>query len=318
MTNSFQPIPAALPHMDDSGEALRDRRGVSALVVTGAIVGILLLIGQAGCSQVDSANFTTYQDADTATTDVSIQANVADNPETVVSAPGDPVIAEITPRIDPDTEARDAVQTTPEDGSPEPNLDTAAMDAVIAGVAVNPAADSTTLDGSNDDRPVTTSESKPDESVTAVLAARRIELLIPENSFRVEGPEDARRVSYDDIDLLKILNMEPVPVDAESHFPDWLRELDGRRIVIRGFMYPTFVESGITSFVLARDNDICCFGRNPKLYDVFAVVLRDGQTTDYIEGHPFDVAGVFHIDPIPDGDELYQLYRIDDAVVIDR
>ncbi len=144
-----------------------------------------------------------------------------------------------------------------------------------------------------------------------------IRLLIPEQSFVAEGPQGAQRISYDDLDLLKVLNMEPVPVDAERHFPDWLRNLDGQRIRVRGFMYPPFEETGIEMFLLARDNQICCFGRNPKIYDIMPVTMRDGQTTNYIQNRPFDVVGTFHIRPEQDGNELYQLYLIDDAVVID-
>ena len=69
---------------------------------------------------------------------------------------------------------------------------------------------------------------------------REIKLLIPEKRFRPEGDSDTLRLTYDDIDLLKILNMEPVPFDAPKHFPEWLQQLHGRRIRIRGFMFPTF------------------------------------------------------------------------------
>ena len=145
---------------------------------------------------------------------------------------------------------------------------------------------------------------------------RKVELLVKDREFKVEGPEDALRVSYDDLDLLKVLNMEPVIAEAPHLMPDWLKNLDGRRIRIRGFMYPNMLETGIKQFVLARDNQICCFGRDPKLYDVFGVQMRNGETTDYILGRPFDVVGVFHIQPIIEEGEIYQLYAIDDAIVI--
>ncbi len=125
-------------------------------------------------------------------------------------------------------------------------------------------------------------------------------------------------MSYDDLDLLKILNMDPVPPDAVEHFPEWLKALDNKRIRIRGFMYPPFESTGIRAFVLARDNQICCFGRNPKVYDLIAVRLRDGVTTDYIQNRPFDVVGRFHIAPVVEDGKLYELYRIDEAIIIDR
>ena len=143
-----------------------------------------------------------------------------------------------------------------------------------------------------------------------------IKLLVPQKSFRPEGEGDALRVSYDDIDLLKILNMEPVPPDADQHFPDWLQNLDGKHIRIRGFMYPTFKATGLTKFTLARDNGICCFVRQPKVYDVIAIRLAKGETTNYIDNKPFDVEGTFRIVPEADDTELFQLYRIDEARVL--
>jgi hypothetical protein len=148
------------------------------------------------------------------------------------------------------------------------------------------------------------------------LTSRKVEVLIPNKTFRPEGDAGALRVSYDDIDLLKVLNMDPVLPDAVTYFPAWLKSLDGRRIRIRGFMYPTFQQTGVHAFGLARDNQICCFGRDPKIYDVFDVVLHEGATTNYIPNRPFDVVGVFHIRPEVDGGKLYRLYEMDDATVL--
>ena len=150
----------------------------------------------------------------------------------------------------------------------------------------------------------------------AAQEPREIKLLVKAPSFRKE--DGAFRVSYDDIDLLKVLNMEPVPEDAVSHFPEWLSTLDGKRIRIRGFMYPPFRNTEIEIFVLARDNQICCFGRFPKVYDLITVEMRKGVTTDYILNRPFDVVGTFRIRPDVEEGEWFNLYEITDAVVIDN
>jgi hypothetical protein len=145
---------------------------------------------------------------------------------------------------------------------------------------------------------------------------RKIEVLVAERHFRKERRTDAVRVTYDDIDLLKVLNMEPVPADAVEYFPEWLKSLNGKPVRIRGFMYPTFQANGLSRFTLARDNGICCFVRQPKIYDIIGVELADGITTDFIEGRPFDVEGIFHIDPLADEQDLFRLYRIDNARVL--
>ena len=150
-----------------------------------------------------------------------------------------------------------------------------------------------------------------------VKQPRIVTLLIPDKKFKAEGKgaEKSLRVSFDDFDLLKILNMEPVTEDAPSRMPKWLKDLDGKRIRVRGFMFPPFEEEEIPVFTLARDNQICCFGRNPLVYDLVDVFMRKGVTTDYIQHRPFDVIGVFHI-----GDSIVpgELYSMDDAIVIDQ
>lgn len=147
---------------------------------------------------------------------------------------------------------------------------------------------------------------------------RKVEVLVKSREFKEEGPEGAIRVSYDDFDLLKVLNMDPVTANAAELMPKWLKDLDGRRVRVRGFMYPPFEETNLPFFVLARDNQICCFGRNPKIYDLVEVFMRKGVTTDYIQNRPFDVVGIFRINPASEEGQLYQLYQIEDAVVLDQ
>lgn len=157
---------------------------------------------------------------------------------------------------------------------------------------------------------------RPAVENTASAEPRPIQLLIPSKRFRKERPSNAFRITYDDIDLLKVLNMEPVPPDAVAHFPDWLKQLDGQTIRIRGYMYPTFEATGLTSFTLARDNGICCFVRQPKIYDIISVSLAAGEVSDYIANRPFDVEGIFRIDPGADQTDLSRLYRIEQAKVL--
>tara|TARA_R110002072_G_scaffold302603_1_gene486595 strand:+ start:35720 stop:36676 length:957 start_codon:yes stop_codon:yes gene_type:complete len=156
---------------------------------------------------------------------------------------------------------------------------------------------------------------KQNNDKTESKQPRIVTLLIPDKKFQTEGPEKALRVSFDDFDLLKVLNMDPVTEDAPSRMPKWLKDLDGKRIRVRGFMFPPFEDENIRAFTLARDNQICCFGRNPLVYDLVDVFMRKGESTDYIQNRPFDVIGVFHI-----GDSIIpgELYSLDDAVVIDQ
>ncbi|REJ89166.1 MAG: hypothetical protein DWQ34_16120 [Planctomycetota bacterium] len=150
---------------------------------------------------------------------------------------------------------------------------------------------------------------------------REIKLLVPEKEFRKEGPDGALRVTFEDLDLLKVLNMEPVPRNAPEYFPDWLKNLDGKRIRIRGFMRPDFGSENIRGFILARDIEACCFGPNTKSYHIIPTILKEGTTTDYIHLRPFDAVGVFRIQVEEltgdDGElEVAFVYVIEDAEVL--
>lgn len=171
--------------------------------------------------------------------------------------------------------------------------------------------------------PVAATDSRADPAGTAGTSAttpviREVKLLVPEQTFRVEGPEGALRINFDDLDLLKVLNMEPVTTNAVELMPEWLKQLDGKRIRLRGYMIPTFESTGLTSFVLARDTQLCCMGRNPKVYDVIQVELRPGRECDYLHLRPFDVVGTLKIELLEEEGTLLGLYWISDAFLIER
>lgn len=138
-----------------------------------------------------------------------------------------------------------------------------------------------------------------------------------DRSFAVEGPDGALRVGFDDLDLLKVIRMDPVTPDCKEKMPGWLRNLDGKRVRIRGFMKPGLLLTGIPQFLFVRDTGLCCFGPKGKVYDMIAVTLKAGTTTDYIELRPFDVVGTFRIEVLElDDGTIFGLYYIDDGVII--
>lgn len=172
----------------------------------------------------------------------------------------------------------------------------------------------------NDSATASTNPIQPASATSATTTGKHtFELLVPEKSFQRDASSKALRVSYDDLDLLKVINLEPVPENAVELMPSWLKELSGQRIRIRGFMFPTFEAEGIERFVLARDNQICCFGRDPKVYDLVQVDMKHGKTTNYIPAtRAFDVIGKFKIEMDSIDGKPFGLYYIEDAEIIDR
>jgi len=137
-------------------------------------------------------------------------------------------------------------------------------------------------------------------------------------TFRPEGAEQALRITYDDLDLLKWLQMDPVTPDCVEKMPGWMRELNGKKVRLRGFMKPHEISTGFRRFVFVKDTGLCCFGPAGKIYDLIEVTLQKGTTTDYIELTPFDVIGTFRIKikALDDTQEVYELFQIDDAKIV--
>jgi hypothetical protein len=150
----------------------------------------------------------------------------------------------------------------------------------------------------------------------ALANPRQIELLVPTKTWSKDRQNDAIRLTFEDINLLSVLNMEPVTADAVSYMPEWLRSLDGKRVRLRGYMYLTY-EPEVERFVLLRDNLECCFGPGAKIHDNLMVDMKPGTKAKYVDmRESLEVVGRFRIDLKAERGYIYGLYRIEDATVI--
>ncbi len=161
-----------------------------------------------------------------------------------------------------------------------------------------------------------TTPAEPEKPAEAVPQTEEpVKVLIPEKEFAVVGPDNALRVLFDDIDLEKVLEIKTITKDAPKHFPGWLKEMDGKRVRMRGYMLPPYEATELRAFVLCRDTSSCCFGPNPKVSYLIDTTMRKGVTVDYIEKQLLEVDGVFHIGMSVSPGELF---TIDDAVVVKK
>jgi hypothetical protein len=58
-------------------------------------------------------------------------------------------------------------------------------------------------------------------------------------------------------------------------------ELNGKKVFIKGYVYPDGRQSNIKRFVLVPDMGTCCFGGQPKLTDMIEVTLTDPDRIKY-------------------------------------
>ena len=116
-----------------------------------------------------------------------------------------------------------------------------------------------------------------------------------------------REITFDDIKL-EMQKGDPFTRDL---LPTRVTALEKQPVRIRGYILPSFQQTGLTQFVLVRDNQECCFGPGAALHDCVVVRMRPGKTANF-SIRPVAVAGTFRVDELrgPDGKHL-AIYALD-------
>lgn len=130
---------------------------------------------------------------------------------------------------------------------------------------------------------------------------------------RAAGGKDGgvKEVTFDDI-ALELKKGDPY---EPALLTDKIKALDGKTIRLRGYILPSFQQSGIKQFILVRDNMECCFGPGALLHDCVVVEMVAPATTSFTV-RPVSVEGTFKIHELkgPDGNYL-AIYHLDGTQV---
>jgi hypothetical protein len=135
------------------------------------------------------------------------------------------------------------------------------------------------------------------------------ELAAPTRNLPTRRPRDRDElvtISFDDLRV----NMKEDQRFEPSMATDRVRELDGQRVRIRGFLFPAiFQQTGIDKFPLVLNTE-CKFGPGGLAHHVILVEMIDGATTSYTM-RPIAVTGRLTLAPWngPDGN-TWALYHI--------
>ena len=98
-------------------------------------------------------------------------------------------------------------------------------------------------------------------------------------------------ISFDDIKF----EMGKDDLFKRSMLTKKIKDYDGTKIKIRGYILPSFKQDGLTQFVLVRDNMECCFGPGAAIYDCVMIQMQSGKSTSF-SVRPVTVEGDFKID----------------------
>ena len=114
----------------------------------------------------------------------------------------------------------------------------------------------------------------------------------------------------------QVISYDPLQSVAPEAPDSSAMVLNGKKVFLEGYVYPTNQKDGITTFMLCRDNGTCCFGGQPKLTDMVEVKLKDPLTLSFTSSK-HGVGGTFRVksDKAP-GKLGTVVYHIDDADVL--
>jgi hypothetical protein len=107
-------------------------------------------------------------------------------------------------------------------------------------------------------------------------------------------------------------------VDAADKFiPNEIKALNGKKVVISGFMLPLEVHGETaTEFLILRNQSSCCFGTAPKLNEFVMVKVPKG--VNCIMDQVVNIAGVLHIGTTRENGYITQIYQMDgDKILTD-
>lgn len=107
-------------------------------------------------------------------------------------------------------------------------------------------------------------------------------------------------------------NVKVWPSPTPTHFPDSIRALDGKEVVVPGYMMPYDLDANgaVLSFYLVRSIMICCFGQPPRLNEVVRCETLPGHPLQFFNNIPLRVYGKLAVGEIREYGQVQALYRL--------
>ncbi len=101
---------------------------------------------------------------------------------------------------------------------------------------------------------------------------------------------------------------------SDDTIPEAIRRLDGRKVIVRGFVLPLRTRQGrVTEFLLLKDQGTCCFGAQAQINHFVRVTFRAGRTFE--SGQPYAVSGRLSVGETYVQGYLTGIYQLDAETV---
>ena len=103
-----------------------------------------------------------------------------------------------------------------------------------------------------------------------------------------------------------------VAAKPKDQIPAPIRAFSGKRVAVQGFMVPIRIEKGATkSFLLVKDQSLCCYGRMPRMNEWVSVKMTGDKAAKFIGDQPVTVFGTLNVGEEIDKGEVLSIYRLE-------
>ena len=137
----------------------------------------------------------------------------------------------------------------------------------------------------------------------------------PEKKSTTQTQSQPTKNKFDlTFDDLKFEMKKGSPFDRKLLTPR-INQYHNSTVKLRGYIRPSFTQSGLSKFIFVRDNKECCFGPGAAIFDCVLVRLDEGLETDFTV-RPISIEGKFSLKEYkgPDGN-VWSIYRMTNAKV---
>ena len=100
------------------------------------------------------------------------------------------------------------------------------------------------------------------------------------HDYRTECPPGYLRVNFPN----EISKHEFAYYGGARRLAPPVAPLIGKKLFLKGYMWQTQMSEGLREFVFLKDNGECCFGGEPKPFDMMLVRMADNKTTPAFSG----------------------------------
>jgi hypothetical protein len=109
-----------------------------------------------------------------------------------------------------------------------------------------------------------------------------------------------------------------VPLSADAQIPEPVKELNNKKISLRGFMLPLKVEGGlVTELLIMKDQSMCCYGTTPRINEWVSVKMTKGGVKPLMD-EPVTFMGVLKVGETRENGYLVGIYAMDGERMAER